>query len=111
MGTSGLIGGGIPVAPYGYMDNFRSPERARTFNLEEADAATSDNDFVAKMRISAREAKEGLCRHPPDCQLQAARRRRGWKVPGRGQSTRCYLLDDRSKQEGQHEITETICGL
>ncbi len=101
MGASGLIGGGIPVAPHGYMDNFRSPERARTlalhnrafrftcgiiaayprqkqlddpsrivwrelvksatsstFNLEEADAATSDNDFVAKMRISAREAKE-----------------------------------------------------
>ena len=29
-----------------------------TFNLEEADGATSDHDFVAKMRISAREAKE-----------------------------------------------------
>ncbi len=29
-----------------------------TFKLEEADAATSENDFVAKMRISAREAKE-----------------------------------------------------
>ena len=29
-----------------------------TFNLEEADAASSGNDFVAKMRISAREAKE-----------------------------------------------------
>ena len=29
-----------------------------TFNLEEADAATSDSDFVAKMRISTREAKE-----------------------------------------------------
>ncbi len=28
------------------------------FNLEEADAATSDADFVAKMRIAAREAKE-----------------------------------------------------
>jgi four helix bundle protein len=29
-----------------------------TFNLEEADGATSDADFVAKMRIAAREAKE-----------------------------------------------------
>ena len=29
-----------------------------TFNLEEADAASSDADFVAKMRISLREAKE-----------------------------------------------------
>ena len=29
-----------------------------TFNLEEADAASSDNDFLAKMRIALREAKE-----------------------------------------------------
>ncbi len=29
-----------------------------TFNLEEADAASSDKDFLAKMRISLREAKE-----------------------------------------------------
>ena len=29
-----------------------------TFNLEEADAASSDADFLAKMRISTREAKE-----------------------------------------------------
>ena len=29
-----------------------------TFNLEEADAATSGGDFVAKMKIAAREAKE-----------------------------------------------------
>jgi four helix bundle protein len=29
-----------------------------TFNLEEADAASSDNDFLAKMRITLREAKE-----------------------------------------------------
>ena len=29
-----------------------------TFNLEEADAASSDADFVAKMRISLREVKE-----------------------------------------------------
>jgi four helix bundle protein len=29
-----------------------------TFNLEEADAASSDADFVAKMRITLREAKE-----------------------------------------------------
>src|SRR5687768_4006177 len=29
-----------------------------TFNLEEADAASSDADFVAKMRIALREAKE-----------------------------------------------------
>ena len=29
-----------------------------TLNLEEADAASSDADFVAKMRISLREAKE-----------------------------------------------------
>ena len=29
-----------------------------TFNLEEADAASSDADFVAKMRISLREIKE-----------------------------------------------------
>jgi four helix bundle protein len=29
-----------------------------TFNLEEADAATGDGDFVAKMRIACREAKE-----------------------------------------------------
>lgn len=29
-----------------------------TFNLEEADGATSDADFVSKMRIAAREAKE-----------------------------------------------------
>lgn len=31
---------------------------ASTFNLEEADAASSDADFVAKMRIALREAKE-----------------------------------------------------
>lgn len=29
-----------------------------TFNLEEADAASSEADFVAKMRIALREAKE-----------------------------------------------------
>jgi four helix bundle protein len=29
-----------------------------TFNLEEADAASSDSDFIAKMRIACREAKE-----------------------------------------------------
>jgi four helix bundle protein len=29
-----------------------------TFNLAEADAASSDADFVAKMRIALREAKE-----------------------------------------------------
>src|SRR6185436_18075455 len=29
-----------------------------TFNLEEADAASSDNDFLSKMRIALREAKE-----------------------------------------------------
>ena len=29
-----------------------------TFNLEEADAASSDADFLAKMRIALREAKE-----------------------------------------------------
>lgn len=29
-----------------------------TFNLEEADAASSDGDFIAKMRIACREAKE-----------------------------------------------------
>jgi four helix bundle protein len=29
-----------------------------TFNLEEADGASSDRDFVAKMRIALREAKE-----------------------------------------------------
>ncbi len=29
-----------------------------TFNLEEADAASSDRDFIAKMRIATREAKE-----------------------------------------------------
>lgn len=29
-----------------------------TFNLEEADAASSDADFLAKMRIATREAKE-----------------------------------------------------
>ena len=29
-----------------------------TFNLEEADAASSDSDFVSKMRIALREAKE-----------------------------------------------------
>ena len=29
-----------------------------TFNLEEADAATSDSDFLAKMRIALRETKE-----------------------------------------------------
>ena len=29
-----------------------------TFNLEEADAASSDKDFLAKMRIALREAKE-----------------------------------------------------
>jgi four helix bundle protein len=29
-----------------------------TFNLEEADAASSDSDFIAKMRIASREAKE-----------------------------------------------------
>ena len=29
-----------------------------TFNLEEADAASSDADFLAKMRISLREIKE-----------------------------------------------------
>ena len=29
-----------------------------TFNLEEADAASSDADFVAKMRITLRESKE-----------------------------------------------------
>jgi four helix bundle protein len=31
-----------------------------TFNLEEADAASSDADFLAKMRISLREIKEAL---------------------------------------------------
>lgn len=29
-----------------------------TFNLEEADGASSDKDFLAKMRIALREAKE-----------------------------------------------------
>jgi four helix bundle protein len=29
-----------------------------TFNLEEADSASSDNDFLAKMKIALREAKE-----------------------------------------------------
>ena len=29
-----------------------------TFNMEEADAASSDNHFLAKMRIALREAKE-----------------------------------------------------
>lgn len=29
-----------------------------TFNLEEADAASSDADFISKMRICLREAKE-----------------------------------------------------
>jgi four helix bundle protein len=29
-----------------------------TFNLEEADAASSDADFISKMRIACREAKE-----------------------------------------------------
>jgi four helix bundle protein len=29
-----------------------------TFNLEEADAASSDRDFLSKMRIALREAKE-----------------------------------------------------
>jgi four helix bundle protein len=29
-----------------------------TFNLEEADAASSDADFLSKMRIALREAKE-----------------------------------------------------
>jgi four helix bundle protein len=29
-----------------------------TFNFEEADAASSDSDFLAKMRIALREAKE-----------------------------------------------------
>ena len=29
-----------------------------TFNLEESDSASSDNDFLAKMKISLREAKE-----------------------------------------------------
>ena len=29
-----------------------------TFNLEEADAASSDNDFLSKMRIALREVKE-----------------------------------------------------
>jgi four helix bundle protein len=33
-------------------------EQRLTFNLEEADAASSDADFLAKMRIALREAKE-----------------------------------------------------
>ena len=45
-----------------------------TFNLEEADAATSDHDFVAKMRISAREAKEAhvAIRLIAACRLEGA---------------------------------------
>ena len=42
-------------------DTWRQLVRAvnsHTFNLEEADAASSDADFLAKMRIALREAKE-----------------------------------------------------
>lgn len=42
-------------------DTWRQLVRAvnsSTFNLEEADAASSDADFLAKMRIALREAKE-----------------------------------------------------
>jgi four helix bundle protein len=44
-----------------------------TFNLEEADAATSDSDSVAKMRIACREAKEArvAIRIIAQCQLEA----------------------------------------
>jgi four helix bundle protein len=45
-----------------------------SFNLEEADAASSDADFVAKMRIALREAKEArvAIRMITACQLAAA---------------------------------------
>ena len=42
-------------------DTWRQLVRAvnsHTFNLEEADAASSDADFLSKMRIALREAKE-----------------------------------------------------
>jgi len=44
-----------------------------TFNLEEADAASSDRDFLAKMRIALREVKEArvAIRIVVRCQLSA----------------------------------------
>ena len=44
-----------------------------TFNLEEADAASSDADFLARMRITLREAKEAhvAARIIATCQLAA----------------------------------------
>ena len=47
-----------------------------TFNLEEADAASSDADFLAKMRISTREAKEAkvALRIIAHCKLAAHQR-------------------------------------
>lgn len=47
-----------------------------TFNLEEADAASSDADVLAKMRISAREAKEArvAIRIIVQCKLAAHQR-------------------------------------
>ncbi len=52
-----------------------------TFNLEEADAASSDADFVAKMRISLREAKEAhvAIRIIVRCKLAAYQRVAGFQ--------------------------------
>src|SRR4029453_4976779 len=41
-----------------YVATARAGYRFKHFNLEEADAASSDADFLAKMRISLREIKE-----------------------------------------------------
>ena len=50
-----------------------------TFNLEEADAASSDRDFLAKMRIALREIKESRV----EIRVIVRCRLAGWKEVGK----------------------------
>ncbi len=80
-----------------------------TFNLEEADGATSDGDFVAKMRIRRQDenrssgSKRGPGSDQAHCRLRTGESCTSWKTRRRSQSACFDILNHRAEQEGEHE--------
>jgi 23S rRNA-intervening sequence protein len=79
-----------------------------TFNFEEAEAASSDADFLAKMRIALREVKEArvAIRLIVACELA------GYEVVGgyedEAPADRAHLRENHRNQEGEHGTSRSF---
>jgi hypothetical protein len=73
-----------------------------TFNLEEADAASSDNDFLAKMRIALREAKESHVGIRNHCPMPIGRTAAPTKLSRRSTAARSNFRRDYRQRKGGH---------